>query len=236
MAADTSVGGGKSGIMAEAEFDVDPGAALFFVSYARAGQAPSLSISDRDPDRYVVQFFEDLSIHVRELVGRPIGADPGFLDRSMSGGVEWTAELLHAAGHCQVFIPLISASLLSSEWCALELRSFSRRLVINRATGSRDRDTAIVPVTWSPISEAMVPPMLRSIQVFSPPRLPDSIVARYQQEGIYGLRTLRDEDAYQAVVWRLAQRVVQLHRSHWVAPMEINKVDQLRNFFSEEVV
>jgi hypothetical protein len=52
---------------------------------------------------------------------------------------------------------------------------------------------------------------------------------------VYGLRVLRDENAYHAVVWRLALRVVELCRSHWVEPRRYDHVDQLRNAFSEEL-
>jgi hypothetical protein len=51
---------------------------------------------------------------------------------------------------------------------------------------------------------------------------------------VYGLLALGHEAAYRAVVWRLAQRVVQLHRSHWVAPLIPTSTQELRNVFKEE--
>lgn len=54
-------------------------APLFFISYSRApvGRATG------KPAEYVSRFFEDLSVHVSELVGPVTGVDAGFLDSSI---------------------------------------------------------------------------------------------------------------------------------------------------------
>lgn len=215
---------GRERTVSDTIFAVDPRLPLFFVSYAHT---PSSHDS-------VLEFFEDLSNHVRELVGRGPGADPGFLDRrSLTGGRPWTPELLRAVGACQVFIPLISTSLFESTWCGYEWDAFSRRQVVNRATRLPDLETAILPVIWASVDPEREPKAVKRIQRFTPTGLPTSVVKMYEEEGIYGLRIL-DMDAYQAVVWRLAQRVVGLTRTYLVHPMTITDADQLRNVFTEE--
>jgi hypothetical protein len=216
-------------------FEVDPRAPLFFLSYARVRLAKNSPTAPQELNRNALQLFDDLSTHVSELIGRPAGADPGFIDRSLGGGERWTPELFRAAGTCQVFIPLISAPLLNSEWCAMEWDAFSRRTVVSRADQRSDHETAIIPVTWSPTEATDLPAAVRDIQRFSPEGLPDpNITAQYQREGVYGLLTMGLDPAYRAVVWRLAQRVVTILRTHWVAPLVPASTDGLRNIFQKE--
>ncbi|MBQ0897071.1 toll/interleukin-1 receptor domain-containing protein [Micromonospora sp. U56] len=204
---------------------------LFFLSYSRATVRRAVS----HPHQYVRRFFDDLSTHVSELVGLPTGVDPGFMDSSLGGGERWTPELLHAAGTCQVFIPLVSSSFISSTWCAMEWHAFAQRRVEPRRHGVSAYETAIVPITWSPTAHAELPRMIRDIQRFSPAAIPDpDIPLQYEREGVYGLLTMQMENAYRAVVWRLAQQVVAIHRSYWVHPLVPAGVDELRKLFTEE--
>ena len=157
----------------------------------------------------VVRLFDDLSMHVDQLVGSPTGVDPGFMDRSMVGGTRWAPEVLAAAGTCHVFIPLISSGYVESRWCAKEWDVFSGRNVGRRPSDSSGNKTAILPVIWSPMLEDQLPPVVRELQFFLPQQLKDPDIAqRYLAEGVYGLLALNDEAAYQAVVWRLARRIV----------------------------
>jgi hypothetical protein len=216
-----------------AEFDLNPRAPIFFVSYAHAALRKPIA-GARERNGAVLRFFDDLSTHVSELVGSPTGADPGFLDRSMDGGKKWSPEVLQAAGTCQVFIPLISDPYLRSQWCAFEWHAFSRRRVVNRDRGSPDNETAMLPVTWS-TTHIPVPRVVSSVQRFAPNNLEDlNINTRYQQEGIYGLLALHDDLAYQTVVWRLAQRVANLYHSHRVDPHVPSGPTELRDVFKEE--
>ncbi|WP_173057806.1 TIR-like protein FxsC [Phytohabitans houttuyneae] len=208
--------------MIDKEPDVDRPAPLFFVSYAHTRSS-----------HLIGTFFEDLSGHVQELIGRIPGDDPGFLDRSMAGGRRWAPELLRAVATCQVFIPLLSASLFESAWCGYEWYAFSRRQVLNRRSGRPDMETAIVPVIWVPHGTKSEPAVVGQIQRFSPSGLPEEVVKKYQLEGIYGLSFV-DTNAYRAVVWKLAQRVVGLHLSHYVERAPIPDETQLRNAFTEE--
>jgi TIR domain len=204
------------------EPDVDRPAPLFFVSYAHTRAS-----------HLIGRFFEDLSGHVQELIGRAPGDDPGFLDSSMAGGRRWAPELLHAVATCQVFVPLLSASLFESTWCGYEWYAFSQRRVINRRSGRPDRETAIVPVVWVPHGTKREPPVIGQIQRFTPTGLPEDVIKKYQSEGIYGLSFV-DTNAYRAVVWKLAQRVVGLHLSYRVEHAPIPDETQLRNAFTEE--
>ncbi|MDG4759424.1 TIR-like protein FxsC [Micromonospora sp. WMMD710] len=206
-------------------------APLFFVSYSRA----PVRRASGNPAEYVSRFFEDLSGHVSELVGPVTGFDPGFLDSSIAGGERWSPELLQAAGTCQVFVPLVSSALLGSEWCGLEWDAFSRRRIVPRPGVASAHETAIVPVTWSPTNGTPLPRVLRDIQRFSPTAMPDpDIAVHYQRDGVYGLLTMQWENTYRAVVWRLAQRIVAIHRSYVVEPWVPASVDELCNRFVEE--
>ena len=167
----------------------------------------------------VVRLFDDLSMHVDQLVGSPTGVDPGFMDRSMVGGTRWAPEVLAAAGTCHVFIPLISSGYVESRWCAKEWDVFSGRNVGRRPSDSSGNKTAILPVIWSPMLEDQLPPVVRELQFFLPQQLKDPDIAqRYLAEGVYGLLALNDEAAYQAVVWRLARRIVDAYHTYQVEP------------------
>jgi hypothetical protein len=158
-------------------------APLFFISYSRApvGRATG------KPAEYVSRFFEDLSVHVSELVGPVTGVDAGFLDSSIAGGERWSPELLQAAGTCQVFVPLVSSALLGSDWCGREWDAFSRRTIVPRHSSASPHETAIVPVTWSPTNGTALPRVLRDIQRFTPTAVPDpDIAVHYQRDGSMG--------------------------------------------------
>lgn len=212
-------------------YDADPRVPLFFVSYAHA----AVGMGQQDPDRYVVEFFEELSMNVALLFGREAGNDPGFLDRwSLRGGRRWSRELLTAVGTCQVFIPLISMPLVQSDWCGREWDAFSRRTVVNRHTGGTDHETAVVPLLWSPVPNDRVPTVISDIQRFAPMGLPDTSVAlNYGREGLYGLRMVGMEPAYKAIVWQLAKRVVEIVGTHRVEALRVNGPDELHNVFAE---
>src|SRR5262249_44305869 len=139
-----------SGHVSDGEFPIDPRAPLFFLSYAHVTPPRHSQVGPHEGNRHAMRLFDELSDHVSGLVGRPTGANPGFIDRAVDGGERWTWELLTAAGTCQVFIPLISKPYVDSEWCGTEWDAFSRRRIVRRADGSTDHETGIVPVTWAP--------------------------------------------------------------------------------------
>jgi hypothetical protein len=207
---------------------------LFFLSYARAASSPHANGPQPDPNDQVVRFFGDLSVNVAELVYRRPGADPGFMDRSMRGGGRWTDELLRAVGGCQVFVPLLSAAYLSSEWCGMEWHAFSQRKVTKLEESAPSLQTCIIPVAWVSVPETDVPPCVSAVQQFLPDDLPDPDTGRrYKTDGVFGLLRMHQEAPYQAVVWRLAVRIRDIYNSHSVEPRTFGRAE-LRNIFQEQ--
>lgn len=214
---------------------VDPRSPLFFLSYAHSPAIKRARSKDHGRNWRVVRFFEDLSENVAELVSRPAGSDPGYMDRSIAGGRRWTPDLLRAIGTCQVFVALLSPVYVDSLWCGLEWHAFAQRQVLSFPQGQRSNETAIIPVIWAPIHEEDIPDIVREIQWFYPHDSSNtSIAAPYESDGVLGLLQL-DNDAYQAVVWQLARRITDIHYTHRVEPRSF-EVDELRNIFKEQEV
>jgi hypothetical protein len=197
------------------DFESSSGAPVFFLSFrhARTGQLTEKG----DPDQPVMELFDALSDNVSELLGRLPGEDAGFVDRSMAGGQRWTRELFRAASSCQVFVPLVSPRLLQSAWCGMEWGLFAQRKVA-RIGGGEPTETGILPVTWIPTDHNTVPKVIADVLPFMPNGLPDGTASAYTREGLLGMRKLGADVAYNAIVWRLAQRIVEISRSHHVVP------------------
>ncbi len=206
--------------------EVRPRAPLFFLSHAHA-------MHRDEPNQRVVKFFEDLSEDVAELVGRPAGSDPGFIDRSMAAGARWSTELLAAIGSCKVFVALLSDPYVTSPWCGMEWYAFSRREVTKNAWASSGNETGIIPVLWTPVPNYRLPRVVGEVQRFSPRGLPDvNIPARYAAEGVYGLMLMGQETLYRGVVWRLAQSIAEFHFGYEVTPLVLGQ-DDLHDIFRE---
>jgi len=201
-----------------------PARPLFFMSYAKSGRRYG------EPDRLVRQFFDDLSENVAQLVSTPLGSNPGFMDGSVTAGSRWAEELLAAVGTCQVFVALLSVPYANSRWCGMEWDAFTRRKAV-RAQGS-GAGSALVPVIWAPLPPTEMPAAVQAVQRFRPDGVPEDIAGTYEQQGIYGLMHHRNGDAYQAVVWQLAQHVARLSYAVRVDP-GILREHELRNSFAE---
>lgn len=210
--------------------DVDLRSPIFFVSYAHA---KTQSAARHVPNRRFFQFFEDLSESVAEFVSRPAGSDPGYIDRSIPDGGQWSQELLRAVGTCQVFVALLSPPYFSSEWCAKEWFAFAQRPVVSRDGQPPGYQTAIIPVVWAPLRLARIPPVVAAVQRFSPRNLPDSdIPAEYEKEGVRGLMQMGRDLDYQTVIWRLAERIAELHHGYRVEPRTLS-AGELTNIFGK---
>ncbi len=156
------------------------------------------------------------------------------MDRSLAGGTRWTSELLDALGRCQVFVALLSAPYLMSDWCGMEWHAFAQRKIIMSKGDRAGHQSAIIPVTWAPLRQERIPAAVRAVQRFSPAGLSDSdIKARYEANGIFGLLTTQQESAYQAVLWSLALHIADIHYTHWVEPREFAP-GELHNVFQEQ--
>lgn len=209
-------------------------APVFFVSYSRTHTGRGHQGRPQEPDRYVIQFYDDLKENIAQLVSRAVGVDPGFIDRTIPDGGQWTSELLWALGTCKVFVALLSAPYVESEWCGKEWYAFSQRKVAGGAAVGANHQTAILPVTWAPLPPGMpLPSAITAVQRFVPDGLPEpEVAALYRRDGVYGLMAMRQETAYKVVVWRLAQRIAELQRNYSVEP-RVFKPRDLRNIFLE---
>jgi TIR domain len=205
---------------------------LFFISYSPSksgGQVGAAHEAGRFAD-----FFKDLSYNVGDLVPRPAGADPGYLDRSIPPGAVWTEDLCQALGTCQVFVALLSPHFLISEWCGREWFAFTQRTVTAKAGGGRGRSTAIIPVVWAAHRDDDVPAAISKVQRFSPPGVPGlDIEALYRSEGVVGLINMGLEIPYRTVIWRIAQVIADFYYNYQVEP-RILREGELRNAFREE--
>lgn len=210
----------------------NPNSPVFFLSYARASEMLG---GDRphDRDRLVAKFFADLSENVSNLIGRPAGAEPGYLDRSIQSGARWTDDLLEAIGTSQVFVALLSVPYFRSSWCSMEWFAFSQRQVAASRIEPGGQSN-VIPVVWAPVPADQTPGAVNRIQRFVPAGLPDrGIAEQYQRDGVMGLLLMRRESAYQAVVWRLAQHIAELYLRQQVEPLVLRESD-LRDTFHEE--
>jgi len=194
-----------------------PGVPVFFVSYAHAD--PGAGAADRaGDDQHVWRFYEDLSRHVRQLLGLRTGTAPGFIDHSMKGGERWEGAILAAVRTASVLVALVSADYLQSPWCAREWDAFSRRRAARKdGRPGGENATTVVPVTWSPVPSTYMPPTIQSVHRFGPnaPGTAD-LRASYEQNGIYGL-LVRNSPLYDTVVWDLARHVADLFYTFDVA-------------------
>jgi hypothetical protein len=215
------VGRGSTGENNEVSTEQDPRRAspCFLFSYARPAKRTRVSSSPKAQE-FVEMFYGDVCDLVSELLPTMPGEDAGYLDVSMEGGQNWTAELGRAVGNCQVFVPLVSPRYVSSEWCARERRAFAARSVEPRRPGVSVAGTAILPVRWASLSsQQREPSQLGHVQRFSPQSSGRPAVAgAYEERGIYGLLATRRRPIYEEVTWQLANRIVAIASDYWVHP------------------
>lgn len=208
---------------------------LFFLSYAHSVPLRRQKRATQDPGQHIIRFFDDLSENVAELAARLPGSDPGYIDQSMPSGRQWSRELLDALSTCQAFVALLSAQYFSRPWCGMEWYAFSQRTVVSRPSGQVSNETAIIPVVWASLPPPeQIPPVVSAIQRFTPPGLPDGIASQYEKDGVFGLMRIGHESDYDAVVWRLAQRIAELHYGYDIKPHDFRDSEELRDIFREQ--
>lgn len=206
---------------------------LFFVSHAIRLSA-SRNVGDPAPNDHLTRFFDDLSENVSQLFYRPPGADPGFIDRAMEGGVDWETELLTNVGTCQVLVALVSDPFTHRDWCGWEWNAFTRRIVWQRSNKKIVENSCLIPVLWAPIREERRPRVIGTRQIFGPTRSPqEGFGPKYRSEGIFGLLETGNDRIYGAVMWDLAFRVVDCALNFWVVPDIPSSSGELRNEFDE---
>jgi TIR domain len=199
----------------------------FFLSYAGASERSAAV-------RAVEEFFQDLTENVGQLIYLRPDVPAGFMDREMRGGMQWTDELIHAVGTCQVMVALLSARYLQSEWCGKEWHAFSQRAVRRLPDrNAQARQGCIIPVMWAPLP-APLPPEISAELIFLPGRQPDPDVPdHYQENGIFGMmRVDRLRNSYQIVTWQLAKHIAHIYHSQRTDARKFEP-DELHNIFRE---
>jgi hypothetical protein len=220
------------------ELPETPDAPLFFVSYRRSFIPDRPTVAGRPYGKEVLQFFDDLTDDVGELIGAPLNYKPGYLDRADSFGTEWERQLLTAIGTCQVLVCLLSEPLLrDSEWCAREWHAFARREIIRDPALAREHQRAIVPVIWMPLHPTLeLPKRVSQIGIYFPPGLPDpGYETAYRENGLLGLIRSGQHTAYRAIVWKIAMHVDHVRRSCLVRPDVPADSSILSTDFEEDV-
>ena len=203
----------------------------FFLSYARAGRSQPPLPPEHDPDRLVERFFRDLLMDVAELLGLGMGAEVGFMDRSMRPGTLWTDKLLDAVGTCQVLVALLSPRYLTRDWCGMEWDAFARRTVQRSGSGATTRQGCIIPVVWTPMQGDQLPEPVSAEMWFSPTTRPDpDTLTEYQDKGVYGLLRTKQEARYQIVAWEISREIGHVYRSHWLEHCVFTR-QELSNIF-----
>lgn len=211
----------------------DHSAPLFFFSHANASEAGNGN-RGTDADAPFLTFFTDLSLNVNQLVYRPPGADPGFVDKGMRSGVAWEHEILTAVSTCQVFVALVSEPYIHREWCGKEWDAFSRRRTWHVEERRLAESPCLIPVVWAPLGTRRRPKAVMARQLFTPKDPRDGqVAARYAAEGIFGLLNT-DLESYRSAVWILAKEIQRLVFDYWVEPCEVPGIGDLRNVFGEE--
>lgn len=205
---------------------------VFFLSYARNRDRLSDFMAEPpSADGAVLRFHQGLCNHVRQLVGTHTGAIPGFIDQQMPGGTGWRAEIIHMLRNTSVFVALLSADYVDSEWCGKEWQAFSQRSFTRRDGKASSSQAAILPVIWSPLPRIRIPPAVQEVQRFAPQIVAgDEIRASYAHNGIYGL-AIAENRHYQALVWHLAQLIADFYHTFDCPLGPQLDWDQLRNAF-----
>lgn len=185
-------------------------APLFFLSYAHGQRHDRRS---QDPDLWIAQFYDDLCGHINLLTGLPPGRKPGFMDREVGPGREWSLRLSNALATGRVFVPLYSRRYFESEHCGKEWFAFNRR-ALNHAAKGIGRVEAIIPALWSPVRDAQLPAATRSVQF-----RPGDFGPLYAEHGFYGIMKVnRWREAYEKAVYLLARRIVNAAEASPVEP------------------
>ena len=194
----------------------------FFLSYARTKHDPA---DKRDPDRWINKLFLDLNENIRTLTG--VGPESaGFMDRQNQAGDRWQAELAKALATCRVFIPLYSEQYFQSEHCGKEWYAFARRGANHKALG-HDIESAVVPVIWVPVKRARMPGVTKYLNDNQ-----HDLGERYHKEGLFTLTKLdRFRRDYQEIVYRLAQRILEVADKTKITQEEPADYDSLPSAF-----
>lgn len=202
----------------------EPGmlAPYFFLSYARSD--PLTGNPRENPDHLVKTFFRDLTDAVQRHASRGAGIVSGFFDQEIPVGSDWKRSITQALSAAQAFVPLYSVGYLTNTWSGREFACFRRRV---EQTGRANPVRRLAPVLWAPLAGVEDPPGLREALASSGAE-PD-----YAENGLRALLRLRScHDQYQAVVNRLAERIVELAEGDPIDPSQVPDIERVESAFS----
>jgi FxsC-like protein len=219
-----SGGAAEDGFTSGAAADVGP---FFFLSYAH-GQLDDQS--SQDPDLWIVQLYETLCEHIRQMADLPPGKKPGFMDRELQQGQEWPWRLSNALAACQVFVPLYSRRYFRSQHCGKEWFAFYRRALNQAAANGSGRVETIVPALWTPVRDGQFPEATRAVQF-----RPADFGPLYAEHGFYGImKVSRWREDYDEALYLLARRIVDAAEASPVEPEHAAKYESLPAAFGVE--
>ena len=182
---------------------------------------------ERDPDDWVVQFYQDLGRVVEELAALPSGASVGVLDRARWLENDWLTGLPEALATCRVLVPLYSPRYFQSTVCGKEWYAFAGWSPSQGAQGTAA--PAIVPVMWTPMPPDSIHEKARGVPIefggFES-------YARFGLDGIIKLRKYRAD--YDGVVRLVARRIVATARRFPAGPCPMADFGRLLNPFGSD--
>jgi FxsC-like protein len=197
----------------------------FFLSYAHSD--PLAGYPDANPDKLVGEFFGDLADAVRRQAPPRPGFAPGFYDQEIPVSADWKVSLTWALSTAQVFVPLYSPGYLTKSLPGREWESFRKRMEDIGLPAPQQRFT---PVLWTPLGATHAPVA----------GLDDALALGAGQPGYAeeGLRALLKigwyRDSYEAVVSRLAKRIVLLAQDFPIQPYEVQDIDEMTSPFAPD--
>ncbi|MET8157640.1 TIR-like protein FxsC [Sphaerisporangium sp. NPDC005289] len=202
--------------------DIDHRVPYFFLSYE---PTPKYGPEDTgDPDEWVRAFFERLSRVVAESTALGDSDVVGYMDdeRPRTG---WSPRTAAALRSCRVFVPLYAPRYFVSERCGREWAVFARR--VRRSVSESEQIKAIVPALWVPTPPPKVPAATEEVK-FDAAAMGET----YQRLGLYGMMRTDLNQAYEASVAELAQRIVDAAESSRVLPGEEMSYQAVHNAFT----
>ena len=197
----------------------------FFLSYAHSD--PLAGYPDANPDKLVGEFFGDLGDAVRRWGSLPPGFAPGFYDQEIPVASDWKVSFTRALSAAQVFVPLYSPGYFARSLPGREWECFLKRM---EDMGLPDPRQRFAPVLWTPLGEAQDPGA----------GLAEALALGADQPGYAenGLRALLKigwyRDSYEAVVDRLAKRIVMLAKDFPIPPSEVQDINEMTSPFSPD--
>ncbi|MDT7841907.1 TIR-like protein FxsC [Streptomyces justiciae] len=197
-----------------------------FLSY---GRTPAVPETDRSSDDPLSRFHAKLTEDLMELTDLDAKVPAVYLDQRIPLGSTWEEELKERLSRCQVFVPLLSRRLFTSEWCALEWECFQRRQQLQRERGAFIRN-AVVPVLWSPLRSGDIPPPYSEVQYTH-----QDLHPKYLELGLRGLQISGNHGTFRKVVYQLALKIVDVAVSSRLEPCEPSEFDDLFDAMNDTV-